>query len=183
MKPIFTIHAGEYLVGDLLERKFKQCEIWLPSKDTGTDLLITNKKDRSKSLGIQVKFSKDFLPAMNVNVSDKLLSCGWWTLNIDKIIGSNADLWILAPYSFKSKHINLVIISPTELAKRLEQIHGKPKTLNTYLWITKANGCFETRGIRKKPLEEYTNSNFADISEERNFSTFLNDWSMFNKVI
>ena len=56
MKPIFTIHAGEYLVGDYLEKHFTDCEIWVPSKDTGTDLLITNSTNRKKNAGIRVKF-------------------------------------------------------------------------------------------------------------------------------
>ena len=48
MRPIFTIHAGEYLVGNFLETMFKEIEVWMPSKDTGTDLLITNKKCTEK---------------------------------------------------------------------------------------------------------------------------------------
>jgi hypothetical protein len=39
MRPIFTIHAGEFIVGEHLERKFKGLNIWVPTKDTGVDLL------------------------------------------------------------------------------------------------------------------------------------------------
>ena len=46
MKPIFTIHAGEYLVGAVLEKKCPDWEIWLPSRDVGTDLLIRHKRTR-----------------------------------------------------------------------------------------------------------------------------------------
>jgi hypothetical protein len=35
MKPIFTIHAGEYLVGSHIESKFKKLNVWLPTKARG----------------------------------------------------------------------------------------------------------------------------------------------------
>lgn len=94
MKSLFTIHAGEYLVGSHIESKFKNLNIWLPSKDTGIDLLLTNKSN-SKTLSIQVKFSKDFLATnMDELFQSGLKSCGWWTLNKKKIEKSNADFWI-----------------------------------------------------------------------------------------
>ena len=47
MRPIFSIHAGEYITGDFIEHKLKdnanrKLNVWIPSKDTGVDLLITN---------------------------------------------------------------------------------------------------------------------------------------------
>jgi hypothetical protein len=30
---IFTLHAGEFLVGQELERKFKGKNVWMPTKD------------------------------------------------------------------------------------------------------------------------------------------------------
>ena len=41
MKPIFTIHAGEYLVGTYIEKNFKKYNVWFPSKDRGIDLLVS----------------------------------------------------------------------------------------------------------------------------------------------
>ena len=61
MRPIFTMHAGEYLFGSYLENEFKGFNIWIPSRDTGIDLLVTDSKNR-KTVSLQVKFSKDFLP-------------------------------------------------------------------------------------------------------------------------
>ena len=43
MKTLFTIHAGEYLVGSEIEKLFKNYRVWIPSKDTGIDLLVTDK--------------------------------------------------------------------------------------------------------------------------------------------
>lgn len=60
MRTIFTIHAGEYLVGSHIESKIKDFNIWIPSKNTGVDLLVTNKQN-TKSVSLQIKFSNDFL--------------------------------------------------------------------------------------------------------------------------
>lgn len=183
MKPIFTIHAGEYLVGDYLEKKYPDCEIWVPSKDSGTDILITNIKDRSKNVGIQVKFSKDFLPEMEATFHDDLSACGWWTLNPDKIRNSNADIWILAPYSFMEKRIQFVIIKPEILLERLKSIHEISRTINVYLWITKNGHCFETRGINKKIQKEIKNRIYSNIGLERDFSIYLNNWQIIDEKL
>ena len=45
MRPLFTIHAGEFVVGDYIERKFRRVNLWVPSRDTGTDLLVTDSKN------------------------------------------------------------------------------------------------------------------------------------------
>ena len=45
MRPLFTIHAGEFLVADYIERNYTKnnhFRVWVPSKDDGIDLLITN---------------------------------------------------------------------------------------------------------------------------------------------
>jgi hypothetical protein len=60
MRPIFTIHAGEFIVGEHLERSFKDINIWVPTKDTGVDLLVTNSTN-TKGISFQVKFSRDYL--------------------------------------------------------------------------------------------------------------------------
>ena len=56
MKTLFTIHGGEWLVGEEVERRYKgnDVTVWVPgSKDRGIDLLITNNTN-GKSVGIQV---------------------------------------------------------------------------------------------------------------------------------
>ena len=42
MKSLFSIHAGEYLVGSHIEKSYPKWNVWIPSKDTGIDLLVTN---------------------------------------------------------------------------------------------------------------------------------------------
>jgi hypothetical protein len=46
MKPMFTIHSGEYLVGAHIERRFKRVNVWVPSRDTGVDLLLSDPQNR-----------------------------------------------------------------------------------------------------------------------------------------
>ena len=47
-----------------IEREFKK-NIWVATKDTGVDLLGTNQKN-TKTISLQVKFSKDFLSIMKL---------------------------------------------------------------------------------------------------------------------
>jgi hypothetical protein len=48
MKPLFTIHEGEFLVGDYINRKLgRKFDVWVPSKDSGVDLLVTRKRTRA----------------------------------------------------------------------------------------------------------------------------------------
>ena len=176
MQPIFTIHAGEYLVGNELEKRFKDCDVWVPSKDSGIDLLVTKKSDRSRNVGIQVKFSKDFLPDQKVLFQENLLACGWWTLDLEKIKTSSADLWILAPYSFKEKKIHFIVIDPKELLRRLIAIHGNQKRVHVYLWVTNKSKCFESRGLKKSEEVEIISNNKITFGVERDFSQYLNNW-------
>ncbi len=182
MKPLFTIHAGEYLLGNVLEKKLENCELWLPAKDTGIDFLVTNKKDRSKNLGVQAKFSKDFLPEMNLTYNDNIIACGWWTLKLNKIKNSDADYWILTPFSFLKKGISLIIIKPKVLYEKLIKIHGSQQIFNTYLWVTKDNHCFETRGLKKKDKDKIIKQDYADIDVSRDFSQFLDTWKVFDAI-
>ncbi len=76
MKPIFTIHAGEYLVGEYIERNFPEWNVWLPSRDTGVDLLVTNKRNQ-KVLPLQVKFSKDYSFNGSPLLQSRMVAGGW----------------------------------------------------------------------------------------------------------
>src|SRR5689334_8332018 len=99
MKPIFTIHAGEYLVAATLERQFPQYHIWLPSKDSGIDLLLT-KHDNTKTCSLQVKFSKDFSTTHTKEIfRPDIKGAGWWTLNRKKIVSSKSDFWVFILYN------------------------------------------------------------------------------------
>ena len=65
MRTIFTLHAGEYITADYIERnvsdsKGKKSNVWVPGKDSGIDILVTN-NDNSKCCSLQVKYSKDMM--------------------------------------------------------------------------------------------------------------------------
>jgi hypothetical protein len=179
LKPIFTIHAGEYLVGSHIEKRFKKFRVWVPSKDTGIDLLLTN-SIKNKRVGLQVKFSKDFLAPGTVPAFHKgLLACGWWTLNRDKIKNSKADFWIFVLYSFDNRMVQYLMIRPQKLLGILKAIHGNVKNINVYFWVTAKNKCWETRGLNRSDqnliaLNKYSNS-------IRNVTQFLNDWDSIKK--
>jgi hypothetical protein len=189
MKPIFTIHAGEYLVGSHIEQNVrdnngKKPHVWIPSKDTGVDLLVTS-HDNTKATGIQVKFSKDFLVTHGrPEYQEKLLSCGWWTLNREKIQASPADYWIFVLHTFNQKNMQYVIITPEELKRRLDILHPNVKSLQTYLWVTANKTCWETRGLKKKQTNALVAGNYCDHNKDtRNFTQFLNNWDEIVKKI
>jgi len=99
MKTFFTIHAGEYLVGSYIEEHFRNLSIWIPSKDTGIDLLLTNKQ-QTRSVSLQVKYSKDFNLNHETLLINKLRATGWWSIDREKLIKSKADFWVFVLPSF-----------------------------------------------------------------------------------
>ncbi len=53
MQSLFTIHAGEYLVGLHIEQHLRdpngdKVNVWVPFKDTGIDLPVTNKTNKRR---------------------------------------------------------------------------------------------------------------------------------------
>ena len=178
MIPLFTIHAGEYLVGSHIENQFKDWRVWIPSKDTGIDLLVSS-ADNSKTASIQVKFSKDFLVTHGKPAhQSKLVCCGWWTLNRQKLANSSANFWVFVLHSFNEKNMQYVIIPPRELYTRLELLHPGTKVIQTYLWVTTIGSCWETRGLKKKQQDAIVNDDSAGIDKVRNFTQFLNNWNL-----
>lgn len=139
MRPLFTIHAGEFVVGEFIERNFRYVNLWIPSQDTGIDLLVTDSKNKL-TVSLQVKFSRDFLAThMDAIFQKPLRASGWWTLNCEKIIKSNADYWVFVLAGSERRSTDFVIIKPTDLLKRLEAIHKKSKIIQCYLSITEKN--------------------------------------------
>ena len=177
MKPLFTIHVGEYLVGSHIENQFKDWRVWIPSKDTGIDLLVSN-ADNSKTASIQVKFSKDFLVTHGKpHHQSKLVSCGWWTLNRQKLADSSANFWVFVLHSFNQKDMQYVIIKPEELHRRLNLLHSEAKVIQTYLWVTAIGTCWETRGLRNEQQDAIANDDTCNIDKTRNLTQFLNNWN------
>ncbi len=174
MRPIFTIHAGEYLVASHIESTFKGLNVWVPSKDTGVDLLVTDKTNK-KTVSLQVKFSKDFLiQNSTAYLRENLAAWGWWSLNPEKMEKSVADLWVFTLMSIHSKKIQYVILPPKTLHEFLTSIHGKMKVWQTYLMITKKGQCWETRGLSKDEQIQIAKHDYSN--PDRNLSQYVNYW-------
>lgn len=181
MQPMFTVHAGEYLVGSYIEDRFKKYNVWVPSKDTGIDLLVTNSKN-SKAVSLQVKFSKDYtVTHMKAVFQNKFKAWGWWTLNSDKIKKSEADLWVFAMQSFQQKTIECIVVPPRVLLQRLRKIHGRKKLIQSYLWVTDKNKCWEARGLNKADKILIANNTYSN--DIRDFTIYLNNWAMLKKEL
>ena len=174
MKPLFTIHAGELVVGDYIERRFPRVNLWVPSRDRGTDLLVTDAKNE-KAVSLQVKFSRDFLATHMHSIFQKpLRACGWWSLNRDKIAGSRADYWVFVLVGFERRSTDFVIIKPSELLNRLNAIHKKVKIIQSYLWVTEKNRCWESRNLKRHEQLAIAQGHYAN--SDRDFSAYLNNW-------
>jgi hypothetical protein len=180
MKPLFTIHGGEYLVGSHIERHFKRVNVWLPSRDTGVDLLITDGQARNR-VSLQVKFSKDFLVThMGPVFQKQLRACGWWTINPVKLRNSPADFWIFVLLGFGRRTTDYVVIPRRELSRRLRSIHGSPKIIQCYLWVTEQDCCWEARGLHREDQLEITQGKFRQ--KHRDFTKWLNNWTPVEKL-
>lgn len=175
MKPLFSVHAGEYLTGSHIERHFPRVNVWVPARDTGIDLLVSSRCN-GRSVSLQVKFSKDWLVTdLGPEFQPSLRACGWWTLNRSKLHRSEADYWVFVLQGFASRSVDFVVVPPRQLLRRLERIHGRQSTIQTYLWITNNGSCWETRGLKKRDQHLITHGHFADHA--RDFSRWLNAWS------
>jgi hypothetical protein len=176
LKPLFTIHAGEYLVGDYIERHYPKWNVWIPSQDTGIDILLTN-SGNTKAVSLQVKFSKDFAPTHHSPLEQShLLSTGWWTHDPLKIRKSPADFWVFVLPSFLEKQTSFIILPPAELLHRFRTVFpGAPKNrIHSYFRVTRSNRCWEARGLSKTDQELLALDRLSD--DNRELTRFLNAW-------
>ena len=178
MKTLFTVHAGEYLVCSYIEAHFRDLSVWIPSKDTGIDFLVTNKR-QTRAVSLQVKYSKDFNISHDPMLISKILAAGWWNLDRKKIQSSTADFWVFVLPSFLEHQTSYVIVPQRELFKRHTSIFGRKQRVDSYLWVTKCNECWETRGLRKDDKEILAFGRYKNA--DRNFTPYLNNWDLIRK--
>ena len=180
MKPLFTVHAGEYLVGSHIETHYPKWNVWVPSKDTGIDLLVTN-AGNTRTVSLQVKYSKDFNPTHRpILLQTKLMAAGWWTHQEEKIRTSRADFWVFVLPSFTEHQTSFIVLPPAELLRRLRRIHGKAeKRIHSYLWVTKSGRCWETRGLANVDQEMLAFDRFT--GKDRDFTSFLDGWAQIER--
>lgn len=174
MRPIFTIHAGEYLAATEIEKRFRHLQVWIPSKDTGIDLLVTDDR-QNKVASLQVKFSKDYLGSSgSTAVAPEIASSGWWTFQRTKIAKSAADFWVLTLYQFQFRKFDFVVVRPGELLARYERIAPGSKAIQSYFCVTAAGQCWEIRGLGKADMAAIRAGTYSNSS--RDFSAYLNAW-------
>lgn len=174
-----------------LEEKYRGLQVWLPTTDTGVDLLVTNPKssfrNTIRAVSLQVKFSKDFLGNKgdgkngSTGINSKIKSGGWWTFKTDKIEKSQADLWVLVLYRFSHRDYDFVIIEPGKLLERYKLLGNSSGTIQSYIWVTEHGLCWETRGLGKEAQKAIASGDFVD--PVRDFKEFLNNWESMEKKV
>jgi hypothetical protein len=178
MRPLFTVHAGEYVVGSYIERNYPHVNLWIPAKDTGVDLLVSDKANK-KAVTLQVKYSRDFI-ATDPKRTGMPGVLGWWTLDRGKIAKSRADYWVFLIVGSATGDHDFIVIKPHELLTRLDAIHGsvgKNGRIQMYLWATKKGkqrACWEARGLTIADQNLIKSWEFVDHA--RDFTPFLDDW-------
>lgn len=189
MRPIFTIHAGEYIFAEEVAKKFKSLELWIPVRDTGVDFLVTNREIDTKSIqvkSIQVKMSRDYSPLAASRHPFNIVAGGWFRFRRAQLENSKADLWSLIVISReKNFHPYFINISPEDLLNKLSDTHGENETYDFYPWILESGCCLDGRGLKKQDLETIKNDPMKDIDPVRNWTPFCQNWDQltdFGKV-
>lgn len=180
MKPIFTLHAGEFVFGEHVEKFFRSVNLWVPAKDTGIDFLISDKENR-ETVSVQVKMSRDYRPPHASSAFEGLLeAAGWFVFSKKALENSEADIWsiVLISHQRKSKPV-FVNIAPKELLRKLVAIHGPKNNYHLYPWVT-GSGCLEGRGMRKAEKDQFVRGVF-DLGE-RDLSPYCEDWSSIERL-
>jgi hypothetical protein len=175
MKPLFTIHEGEFLVGDYINRRLgHKYDIWVPTKDSGVDLLVTRKRLRGKAVGLQVKFSRGF--GIGEEMARHLIATSWYTLDPSKIRKSQADLWVFVILTLKHEE-HFVVIPTRELRKRIPR--GGSKIWHLYLAVFDDESCYEVRNLSKEEKLDLHHRGVRD--RRRDFSEWLEHWDLLDK--
>src|SRR5271154_1666160 len=115
MRPLFTIHAGEFLVGQYIESQIPGRNVWVPTKDTGVDLLVTNTAN-TKAVTLQVKFSRDFLPnsKFGPDVLRRLASRSWFKIDQKRLSNTTAAYWVFVLLDFENQGRDFLLIEPKQ---------------------------------------------------------------------
>jgi hypothetical protein len=176
MKPLFTIHEGEFLVGDHINRRLgHKYDVWVPTKDSGVDLLVTRKRRLGKAVGLQVKFSRSY--SIREEMARHLIATSWFTLEPAKIRKSQADLWVFVILTLKHEEHFMVIPTP-ELRKRIPRGHGT--MWNLYLGVFDDGSCYQLRGLGREEMMDIPHRGVRN--PHRDFSGWLEHWQLLDRL-
>lgn len=191
MKSMFSIHAGEYLLGLELEKRLhkkpynKPCNVWVPGKDYGIDLLVTDRQTNKKAITLQAKFSKDYPTMPGIRAG------GWWTFDLKKMKESPADFWVLVLYALQQKKSYFVIIEPSTLLSRILSLRSKDSKskINFYLWVNNHEECYATRGLVVEEQNTIARGNKSAYKKSkaynpnRDFNSFYDNFNSIAKLL
>lgn len=179
MKSLFTIHAGEYLFGNEIERRYPKLSVWIPSKDDGIDFLLTN-SDNKKPLSLQIKYSRDFNWSHgNKELKPHIKSTAWYSLNSEKIKNSKADYWVFVNYDGFHRSSDFVFIKPQELLNTFKSLERTGSRIESYILVTNSKQCFETRNLSKKEFPNLLSGKLVGTS--RDLTAYLERWDIIDK--
>lgn len=171
MKPLFTIHEGEFLVGDFIQRKLgRKYDVWVPTKDSGVDLLVTTRGRKRSAVAVQVKFSRDF----GIQDPGPLLGAtGWFTLDPRKIRRTRADVWVFVILTLRHE-AHYVVIPSRELQRKIPR--GAGRRWFFYLYVTSDGRCLQTRGLGKEMKHDLILGHRREAKRE--FTAWLDRWEL-----
>jgi hypothetical protein len=110
-----------------------------------------------------------------------------FTVNRDKLSKSQADFWVFVLSAFKRHSRDFVVVPTRDLRQRLRRIHGsKAEIIQSYLWVTERNRCWETRGLEGGIDDSRRIAAGVYDNPVRDFTQWLNDrgWgSLMKKLI
>ena len=180
MKALYTLHAGEYLVGAEIEKRFKNLKLWIPSKDKGIDFLVTDKTCK-KSVSLQVKYSKDHLEGREESEERKNVKAGgWWSFDKDIIEKSSADYWVLVLSKSGGVAPEFIIIKPKDLLLFYNNVFPGKQKVKSHARVMKDGKCWEARGLKKDDKEKISQGTYRPAN--RNLTKYLNNWTCLEKL-
>ncbi len=174
MRALFTVHGGEFLVGDHINRRLgKQHDVWVPTKDSGLDLLVTDKRRKRKPVALQVKFSRGY--SLPDEAGDAVAATSWFKLDPRKIRSSAADVWVFVILTLARK-AHFVLVPTKHLMACIPS--GVGTRWDLYLWVTRDDCCYQVRDLRKRERLESVHLGVQD--RKRDFSKWLNNWKLLS---
>ncbi|MGH9518700.1 MAG: hypothetical protein ACRD2D_03585 [Terriglobales bacterium] len=184
MKPLFTVHAGEYLVGSHIESRMgKRLNVWIPSRDIGIDLLVTDKSNQ-RATSLQVKYGKDYLPEQRAKLRHSFRCLSWFTLNRAKLNENQpqVDFWVFVLYAFEGDRPDYLVIPTADLRKYLAEVRGTDgDTVQIYFSSIKGDRCWETRTLSSTEIEQIVSGSYNDPSKD--FTRYLNTWDVIENKL
>jgi hypothetical protein len=182
MKPMFTVHAGEFVFAEVVEKSYPMLKLWMPTKDTGVDFLITDAEGENP-VSVQVKMSRDYRPPyLRSEFDERLTAAGWFVFSYSALENSLAKVWSLILVSHERRQRPIFVnLSPQALLEGLIKTHGVKKTYHVYPWVLTEGVCMQGRGLKEAHKKEFLAGSFE--LGHRDMTPFLENWEFLDKLV